>query len=153
MELIMQITSGIRNCRAQWGIKTHQTSDVYITSRNPKLLSQLKNIGYIFQTLIKIRSIFFINDIKNTQNTASGAVGEIKYFIPLDQIIDVEKEKQRIIKEIEKLKTSTNEINKRLKNKTFLERASTNVVEKDKQRLKEFKLKIETLSDIIKNLK
>lgn len=74
-------------------------------------------------------------------------VGEI--YLPLDGLIDVAAEKSRLGKEIEKIRTEVKKAEGKLANPSFVDRAPTEVVMQEKQRLAEWKSKQAQLEEML----
>ena len=83
---------------------------------------------------------------------AVAVVGEAKFAVLLGDLVNVEKEKQRIAAQIEEQKKGAQSIAGRLKNKNFLSKAPDNVVAEDKERLKNLIKKITELEQVIASL-
>jgi valyl-tRNA synthetase len=73
-------------------------------------------------------------------------LGEI--FLPLEGLIDVEAEKQRLTKEIEKLSKEVSKCEAKLSNASFVDRAPAEVVEQEKARLAEWRGKLVQLTEM-----
>ena len=65
---------------------------------------------------------------------ASSVVEGIEIFLPLDQLIDVDKETSRLSKEIERLSQQLHLSEKKLANEDFLKKAKKDVVERERQK-------------------
>jgi valyl-tRNA synthetase len=72
--------------------------------------------------------------------TASTSWSVISVVLP-DKAIDVNAERDRIMKEIGKLSRDIDVFSKKLSNKNFVEKAPKDVVEKDSAKLEEFRSK------------
>ncbi len=75
------------------------------------------------------------------------ALGEV--FMPLEGLIDVEAEKSRLTKEIDRVRTEVNKAEGKLGNASFVDRAPVEVVEQEKVRLEEWKLKLQQLGEML----
>jgi len=64
-------------------------------------------------------------------------------FLPLEGLIDVEAEKARLSKELEKMAKEVEKVEKKLANKGFVDRAPAEVVEEHRQRLADWQHKLE----------
>ena len=148
----MEIISGIRNCRAQWGIKPHQETDVIISTPSQEQLSALKPSAALLQRLIKIKKLEFSCGTATLKDTASGVAGEIKFFIRIGDVIDVAQEKKRIDAERNNMRQAAEAIERRLDNADFLKKAPAEVVCKDKERLEGLRIKMKNLDEVIANL-
>ena len=64
-------------------------------------------------------------------------------FLPLEGLIDVEAEKARLVKELEKIAKEVEKVEKKLGNKGFVDRAPAEVVQEHQQRLVDWQQKLE----------
>ena len=84
----------------------------------------------------KISKILLL-DQNNLRSTATGLVDDITFYVPLDELIDVEVEKVRLNKECEKLEIALIKVEGKLKNPKFRTKAPKQVIEKEKAKLAE----------------
>jgi len=90
-----------------------------------------------------------------TRNPSAAATGVIKgaeVYVPLEGIIDLTQERDRLQKEIAKLSKDIEVFSKKLSNKNFVDKAPKEVVEKDTAKLEEFKAKRDKLEESLKML-
>lgn len=87
---------------------------------------------------------------KGVPSTVCNA-GEL--FLPLEGLIDFEEEKKRLEKELEKIQKEIDKVNNKLSNPNFIEKAPEEKVNEQKDRLSDFKMRIEHLSKALENLK
>jgi len=78
-------------------------------------------------------------------------VGEA--YMPMDGLIDVEAERTRISREIEKMLLEVGKSEGKLGTASFVDRAPPEVVEQEKQRLEEWKTKLAQLGEMLEALK
>jgi valyl-tRNA synthetase len=78
-------------------------------------------------------------------------VGEV--YLPLEGLIDVEAEKIRLGKEIDKLSKEVTKCEAKLGNASFVDRAPAEVVEQEKARLAEWKGKLAQLGEMLEALR
>jgi len=152
MQMIIETVASIRNLRVQWNVKPNEDISCHFGSKSKQDLSTISDNDNILKSLAKIEELFIEEKPIHIKNAATGIVQNIKFSIPLGGVIDVEKEKQRILKQIEEQAKLSEGIDKRLSNKNFVSKAPKEVVQKEKERLESMKLKIKELKEIIKNL-
>jgi valyl-tRNA synthetase len=152
MQTFIDVVAAVRNLKAEWNIKTAQEIDCSFSSKNKEQLEILRANEGTLRLLLKIRGLSLEENPAKTKNSATGIVSDIKICLPLGDIIDVKKEKQRIKNEITSLEKLTKGLHSRLKNKDFLKKAPADVVEKDKLRLGEMEAKIKGLKEAVSNL-
>ena len=73
-------------------------------------------------------------------------------YLPLDGIVDVEAELQRLNREIDKLQKDLDKITQKLQNPAFVEKAPTEKVDEQKDRLKDVESRIDHLNQARTNL-
>ncbi len=152
MDTIIEIITIIRNLKVRWNIKPQQDIDCFFSSPSKEQLALLNTNQEVLKFLLKIKNIHFGNQQKMIENSAQGMVGTIKFFFPLGEIIDIRRERERILKEIEEHKKAYQGIFQRLKDQAFIKKAPLEIIEKDKSRLVNLDLKIKELEEAIKNL-
>ena len=82
--------------------------------------------------------------------TALTPFGEL--FLPLDGLVDVEAERNRISKELEKMTKEIAKSNAKLSNASFVDRAPAAVVEQERARLAEWESKKTQLEAMLASL-
>jgi len=80
-------------------------------------------------------------------------VGNIRGSVPLGDLIDVGKEKNRMLSQIEEQMKMSKGLSSRLKNKDFVQKAPKDVVGKEKMRLESINSKIKELKKVVASLK
>ncbi|WP_413854268.1 hypothetical protein, partial [Candidatus Ruminimicrobium bovinum] len=85
------------------------------------------------------------------KNSALAVATGFEMFIPLEGLIDLEKEKARINKEIKNILSEQEKYNKKLSNPKFVEKAPEVEVTRIKQKLADTESKIATLRETLKN--
>jgi valyl-tRNA synthetase len=73
--------------------------------------------------------------------------------MPMEGLIDVEAERVRISKEIEKMRIEVTKSEGKLGNASFVDRAPPEVVVQEKQRLEEWKTKLAQLGEMLEALR
>jgi valyl-tRNA synthetase len=100
--------------------------------------------GYL-QRLAKVTSLEFMAKSQKPRLAASAVVDGEELFVPLEGVIDVELEKSRLGKEIERVTRMVKSVSAKLSNNTFLERAPEEVIERERDKLQNFTLTLEKL--------
>ncbi len=135
-ELIQEIIKAIRNARIENGIEPGRKIKVIIdlgksSEKNLKLAEILKAESELIKFLktgVSDLEIVFVGKkmAKAIQRTVAG----INLYIPLEGVVDLEKEKLRVAKESEKLEKYISSLKNCLKDKKFLAKAPKNIIEK-----------------------
>jgi valyl-tRNA synthetase len=105
--------------------------------------------------LARIKSFSIERSGKRPGASATAIVQNTTIFVPLEGIVNFEKESLRLKKEIDKLTREITQISKKLENENFLNKAPAAVVEEVKQRYatcSEKRQKLESTMDRITSL-
>ena len=74
-------------------------------------------------------------------------------LIPLGDLVDTDSEIQRLTKRLNEVKDFINTIEKKLKNKSFIDKAPENIVNNEKNKLNDFIVERDKIIDNIAMLK
>ncbi len=151
MNKLIGVVTCARNIRAQWNIKPQEKIKCFLTTKKKENLTLLDSNKDFLQRLSGIEGFFINTELKQAKNIATDLVEEIKVAIPLEGIIDVEKEKKRILNQMEEQKKAALSLSQRLKNKDFIHKAPEEVIAKEKERLASLKNKIKELEHVLVN--
>lgn len=146
--LIQQLMASARNMRAEMGLSPSVKCDITVnckTGSDAELLSSAKN--YI-RSLAKIETL----DIETKQEapvykSVTSVVGPYQLYLKIEGLIDVEQEKAKLNKEIERTEGFINSVNKKLSNEKFVTNASPEVVAGEKKKLEDNIQKLEKLKE------
>jgi len=77
---------------------------------------------------------------------------DCEIYIPLEGLVELDKEREKLQKEITRFENSLTGINKKLSNEKFLQNAAPEVVEKEKTKQKDWQENIKKLKAILRDL-
>ncbi|MCF8259867.1 MAG: valine--tRNA ligase [Melioribacteraceae bacterium] len=147
MTLIQNIVTAIRNIRGEMNIPPSKKINVEL-----KIESLEQNqIDYI-KLLGKVESLNHSADLTKPKTSASSVVKGCEIYIPLEGLIDLEVERQRIDKEIKRIEGALIGVERKLSNEKFVGRAPTDVVEKEKTKKADWENSLEKLREIFADL-
>lgn len=145
MELVKQVIMAIRNIRGENSIKPSVKIDVWIT---PKDDHTQKLLGNNKSEIVRMASLenCEISERENLKKCAITPIrvgeSQIDVVVPLEGLVDLEKEVQRLTKAIEKQEKEIQKLNGKLSNEKFLANAPEDVVEADKKVLETLNSKV-----------
>lgn len=147
MALLMDIITAVRNIRGEMNIPPSRMISLKLKAE--EFPEEYKN--YI-RKLAKAESIEVSPSLTKPDKSASAVIAGCELFIPLEGLIDLEEERKRLQKEIQKMEGFLAGVEKKLANESFIKSAPTNIVEKEKEKQADLTGKLEKLRDILKNL-
>tara|TARA_X000001036_G_scaffold229033_1_gene214031 strand:- start:390 stop:806 length:417 start_codon:yes stop_codon:yes gene_type:complete len=95
--------------------------------------------------LAKVESIDWIELESENPPSTSVMIDEMEILIPLEGIIDKAKELSRLSKEIKGLRNEISILEKKLDNTDFVQKAPSNIVENQRNKLIDYKNKLNAL--------
>lgn len=141
-ETIINIIREIRNSRAKYNLPDNKkTSLMFKIAENDLIIKE--NINQICKLSFGNESV--IIDKLPEEKCIKILAGDSQIFIPLGQLIDAEKEKEKINKEIETLRFEISRSEKMLSNQGFVSKAPKNLIENEKSKLEKNKEKLEKI--------
>ncbi len=147
METVVNIVTAIRNIRGEMNIPPSKKIDVLLKSNE---VSE-RQIDYI-KKLAKVEDLKTGESITKPKASASALVKSAEIYIPLEGLIDLDVERQRLQKEITRLEGSLTGIEKKLSNEKFVNGAPAEVVEKERAKQRDWQENLGKLKEILENL-
>jgi valyl-tRNA synthetase len=147
MEFVQDIITALRNIRGEMNIPPSKQVNAFIKS------SQVAEhqIEYI-KKLAKVDELKIDKNIAKPKASVSAVIKETEIYVPLEGLIDLDVERNRLQKEIDRLEGALAGINKKLSNDKFVQNASQDVVEKERTKKKDWAASIDKLKNNLKNL-
>ncbi len=145
MAFVQRVIESLRNIRGEMGIAPSKEISVVMKmghARTPESLQPYQ--GYL-ERLARVASLSFLSDGARPKLSASAVVEGEELFVPLEGLIDIEREKARLKKEIDRVSDLVTGIRKKLGNQNFIAKAPPEVVDKEKEKLDNFGQTLEKL--------
>lgn len=147
IEFVQNIVTALRNIRGEMNIPLSKQINVYL--KTDKITEEQSN--YI-KSLVKIDQLIVSPDIQKPKASASAVVKGCDIFVPLEGLIDLNIERQRIQKEIARLTSSLEAVKKKLSNENFVAKAPADVIEREKNKMNDWQNALEKLQSILSDL-
>ncbi len=148
IEFVQDVVTAIRNIRGEMNISPAKAINVYLKSETLTEEQQ----RYI-KSLVKIEELHVDANLSKPKASASSVVKGCDIFIPLEGLIDIDVEKQRIEKEINRLTGSLEGVKKKLSNESFVAKAPANVIENERTKQADWENALVKLKAILDDLK
>lgn len=128
---LQQLIAAMRNIRAEMNLSPNQEIAVLIQAVSEEEAENIRAHSWILTQLQSISSLTIAADLEKPKMAASAVIKGSALYIPLAGLIDIDKEKARIEKEIQRLEGFLASINGKLNNARFVENAPEDVVAKE----------------------
>jgi valyl-tRNA synthetase len=150
MEAVIDIVHSIRNARAQYKVENTRWIEAQIYGG--ELTSAITGYSQAIQMLARVKPVTFLegrHEGSPWEDTLTLVFKETDVVVPMESMVDMEAEQRRLQKEIEQTQAAVARLEARLKDKAFLTKAPSDVVEKEQQKLTERKAMLERLKQKI----
>jgi len=147
---LFEIIRLIRNLRAELGLKPSEKSPVYLISDNDELIDFLKTLVDDIQTLTKSSEVFIFKtnavDKKEFAKSFSGIISDLEVYIPFQDFVNIDALKERLTKDLKKVNIELENLNKRLSNNNFVDKAPKDIVDECRFKLNESSVQKERIT-------
>ncbi len=148
--IIRNIITGIRTLRSENKIEPAKLLVATMSAGDKKKL--LEENAEVIKKLARLEDLKIESTIEKPQSAVGFVEGGVEVYIDLGGVVDVEKEKTRLTKEIADLEKYVNAQESKLQNQDFVARAPAAVVEGEKKKLAEAREKLAKLSTQLNSL-
>ncbi len=147
---LFEIIRLIRNLRAELGLKPSEKVPVYLISDNDELIDFLKTLVDDIQTLTKSSEVFIFKpnavDKKDFAKSFSGIISDLEIYLPFQDFVNIDALKERLNKDLKKVTSELDNLNKRLSNKNFVDKAPKDIVDECRFKLNEGSVQMERIT-------
>jgi valyl-tRNA synthetase len=152
MTLIQDVIVSIRNIRSEMNISPAKKMDVVLKISEERLITLFRVNAAYLRNLARVDQVTIGKDVTKPPMAASAVVSGMEVYIPLEGIIDVNIERSRLQKEVDRLTGQVEAIDKKLGNRDFVAKAPSQVIEKENAKRDNFRRTIEKLSESLRQL-
>jgi valyl-tRNA synthetase len=152
MAFVQGVINAVRNIRGENNIPPSREIRVQVRPSNEQRKGVIGAYARYLQKLARVSSIEIVASGFKPRLSSSAVVDGIEIFVPLEGMIDVAAERQRLEKEIGRLQELVESIERKLANPQFVERAPKEVVEKEREKKKSFTVNLEKLRKNLEHL-
>jgi len=152
METLIALITKVRNIRSEMNIPAQSRPKLYIGTTDQAARDVVNESSDRIKRLARVEQIEMFDTLPELDSAARGIVSGMDLAIPLGGLIDFEKERERVTKEMAKKETEARGLASRLDNVSFVERAPAEVVDEARNRHQELIAEIEKLRDTLQSL-
>lgn len=152
MDLIMQVITAIRTIRSENSLPPSKKADVLISGGSDEQRAMISRYDQYLTALGKIENLTVSISIDKPACSAAAVVGSFEIYIPLAGLIDVEKEKQRLGKEIQANENRLKAIFSKVNNPFFMEKAPAEIVQREREKAAGIQESLALLKENLKTL-
>jgi valyl-tRNA synthetase len=152
METLIAVITKVRNIRSEMNIPAQSRLTLYIGTSDQAARDVITNSTDQIKRLARIEQIEISDTLPELDSVARGIARGIDLAVPLGGLIDFDKERERVVKEMTRKENEAKGLAARLENISFVERAPAEVVQETRNRHEELIGEIEKLRDTLTSL-
>lgn len=154
MSIIMETIRSIRNIRAEMDVAHSTKTNVIIVSEQSEIRQLFEENRAYLERLASALGVAVREDRADIPEDAVSAVIEgAQVYIPLEELVDIEKEMERLEREKEKLDKELERVDKKLSNQGFVNKAPAEVVQAEREKRDKYRNMMDKVLERLNSLK
>ena len=150
MDLVQKVIGAVRNIRGELNVPQEKKARLLVRGDGRKMDLIRKYFSHV-QKLAGLETVDF-GDAEKPRESATALAEGLELVVPLEGLIDLKLEQERIRKEMERISGLLAGLEKKLSNEDFIRRAPKEVVEKERQKQADFAGKLRKLGESLELL-
>ena len=125
----------VRNRRAEMNVPPSKKADLYVVTDKQEVFAE--GVPFITRLAYADRVFVSAEEPADHESMAQAVTPDAKLYLPLAQLVDIEKELARIAKERENAEKEIARAEAQLSNEKFVSRAPANVIQAQREKLEQ----------------
>jgi len=153
IEAIKEAVRAIRNIRTEMNVAPSRKAQNYVVTTNDRVRKTFEHSKVFFATLAYASEVFIQEDKNGIADDAvSVAIPDAVIYIPFADLVDIEKEKERLLKEKAKWEAEIKRSEGMLNNERFISKAPEAKVQEERDKLEKNKQMLKQVTDRLEAL-
>ena len=154
VEHVKDLVKGVRNTRTAMEVPPSRKAKIFIVTEDSGLQQTFEDMKSAYSMLASASGIQVQADKSDISEDAVSVVipGAVVY-LPLEDLVDFEKEKERLLKEKERLSKELSRSRGMLSNEKFISRAPESKVQEEKEKLAKYEQMMAQVEERLKQMK
>lgn len=152
MAKVQDVIGAVRNIRGTLRIPPAKKADLALKVPDADTLSLLNGAEAYIRDLARVERITAGPEVDRPPASGTAVLSDLEVYVPLEGLIDLEVERQRQQKELDKLEKLLGGLEKKLQNAKFLDNAPAEVVENEKKKQAEYETTASRLRETLASL-
>ena len=152
MATFRELVGAVRTIRAELHVPPDAQVEVLVKSEDPGVQSLITDKAATLNALAGARRWKVISQIAPPPGSARQVLSAAEVFVPLAALIDIEAERARLSRELEKAKADLARAERNLSNPAFISHAPQDVIEKETRKQEEFRARVARIEANISSL-
>lgn len=150
MNWVIRLISEIRSVRSDMNVPAGAKLHLLVKDASATTRARLKTYDEIIRRLARLETVELTDKV--AKGAIQAVVDEATLILPVADIIDLDKERERLQKQIVKLQDDISKIDQKLSNQQFVANAPEEIIEEQKQRRMDAENTVSKLQQALKHL-
>lgn len=148
MTLLMDMVRAVRETRTEYKVDPSNRISAIIAPGNQR--ANLEQYDYVFARLCNVEKVDLLDDnAPAPENSASAVVSDTTIYLPLEGMLDIEKECARLKNELQKNAGAIKGTEAKLANEGFVSKAPEHVVQRERDKLAELQAEVAKIEQLL----
>ena len=149
MDRVIDAIKSVRNTRTGMNVPPSRKAKLYIISDYKDSFNE--KTSKFFERLASASEVEVVNSFDG-EGAVSIVSDGARIFIPMAEMVDLDKERERLEKERQTAVSEIDRVNKKLSNASFVDKAPAAVVEGEKAKLQKYTEMLSNVEEMLRNL-
>ena len=147
-----ELVNVIRKTRSNLNVHPKIELDLYFVSNNTSKKTLITNNAHIIKKLTRVNQLFWNNSTYDDKDCITITLRDLKAFIPIKNIIDIDQEINRLKKNLTNVTTNYDNVKQKLNNKDFIEKAPSNIIQENLNKKNNLEQEIKSIKELLQYL-
>lgn len=138
MALLTEIIRSVRNIRAEMNVAPSKPIELQIKPKTSEAQAQLEQNKQYIDRFCNPEALTISADLQAPEKSMTAVVSGAELFLPLEGLIDIDEEIERLQGEWKKLDSEVERVQKKLANEKFISKAPEKVVDEERAKEKDY---------------
>jgi len=152
VNLLKEIVYTIRNIRGEMHVPPEMKAKVLVKEIHEGVGEVIETHGGTILFLAGLDSLTCERNILKPSGSAAAVGTGYEVYLPLKGLIDIERERERLAKEEQRFQSEIARSSTKLENPKFVDRAPSEIVDRERERLRSFEENVERVRRLLKSL-
>ena len=154
MEQLMEAIRAVRNLRREINLPPAKDSPITVHLSAEEEYKNFEDGRVYLESLAGAKPVDLVKDLQDKpQKALTAVVRGAEMYMPLEGLINLDEEIERLEKQYNELSDEVSRVENKLSNENFVNKAPKDVVEKEREKGKDYKERLEKVKERLESLK
>ncbi len=145
MKILVELIRSVRNIRAEVNTPMSKKVQLMISAKDETIAAALEENRSYIERFCNPEELIISTNLTAPEKSMSAVISGAELYLPLEGLINLEEEKKRLEKELEKWTSEVERVQKKLSNQGFVAKAPAAVIEEERRKEKDYLEKQESV--------